>query len=266
MVLSTVSGFPVVLTNSELSGPARTFTCVRCVNVVVCAWIPTACASRRRACAYRTTKPWSLPGVHRGDRGRGRIEESRRNAGSEPAIGQPHGRRHRSDDAGGVQLGPMGQGRSARHDQPDHSRQAEGSGGPGESRPLRLVVAQSVDREDGRQHGSARADLQSAPARLSGRARYVESRPSRVHVLPPRRALPLVLQGQDVQRLRRVGSHGAGLRQERHRADEGGNPDARGLDRYSPPEKGALPRARHAHPARGPRSLGEDGARQDFVR
>ena len=136
----------------------------------------------------------------RGDRGAGRRRSvARRRAGRER-------RRHRSPAAGVEQLGPLGDGRSARHAELHHAGDPARCGAPDPDRPRRAAGARDAG---GERPGRAPAGLRDEKLRrpVTGGVRLLRFHRlglPRLRRHPHRRALPYLHAGReagDVQRL-----------------------------------------------------------------
>ena len=127
-----------------------------------------------------------------------------------PAPEEHHARASAADGAGSArldprspQLGALGQGRPARRDQSDHAGQARG-GRPARAHGPERLAEPPVSQGARPQQRAARAALHADAAARQGRLRrrLLRHLLSRRRLHPPRRALPHVGRGGDVERAR----------------------------------------------------------------
>ena len=165
-------------------------------------------------------------------------------------------------DGRSVELGPLGEGRPTRHPEPDDAGRGERGAETGEGRGVCVA---------GPYHRQGAGARQPASDWTGDDARRRRTRHGPVHHLVPRlghhphrRALPLLVPGKDLQRLRPLEHQGRRrLPTERHRKPEERHHDARHPRRHAAAEEGALPRTRHTRHGRRPRSVGEVRRRED---
>ena len=144
-----------------------------------------------------------------------------------------------------LQLGTLGQGRSDRHAEPDHADERKAA--------LKLArdgvcgVAGAHDRQGEGRRQSAAARPGDGARRRRPRDGSLLHLVSRLGHHAHRFALPLLVRGQDLQRLRAIGDRARPrLPEQRHREPEERHHDARHHRRSAADEERAVSRAGHA--------------------